>query len=169
MEMDREFANKGVAGAGLGLGIAGTALGLLNGGIPGLLGGKTNTGNDMALAAMMSNCAMNARGGGCSEDHLVDRYSLAQEQRISELQSQLALRDANIYQDQKTLELYRYIDGKLEGINAQLCQQAVINAQLTANIACMQGQIAALNGLTKTVIPITNVCPQPAVATTTAA
>lgn len=27
-----EFASKGVAGAGLGLGIAGTALGLLNGG-----------------------------------------------------------------------------------------------------------------------------------------
>ena len=168
MEMDREFANKGVAGAGLGLGIAGTALGLLNGGIPGLLGGKASTGNDMALAAMMSNCAMGARTG-CSEDHLVDRYSLAQEQRISELQSQLALRDSNLYQDQKTLELYKYIDGKIEGINAQLCSQAVINAQLTANISCMQGQIAVLNGLTKTVIPITNVCPQPAVATTTTA
>lgn len=28
----KEFASKGVAGAGLGLGIAGTALGLLNGG-----------------------------------------------------------------------------------------------------------------------------------------
>ena len=34
-----EFASKGVAGAGLGLGIAGTALGLLNGGGNGLLGG----------------------------------------------------------------------------------------------------------------------------------
>lgn len=33
------FASKGVAGSGLGLGIAGTALGLLNNGGNGLLGG----------------------------------------------------------------------------------------------------------------------------------
>lgn len=39
VEVEKDFASKGVAGAGLGLGIAGTALGLLNGGIPGLLGG----------------------------------------------------------------------------------------------------------------------------------
>lgn len=143
MEMERnDFANKGVAGAGLGLGIAGTALGLLNGGIPGLLGGR------------MGGC-------GCSEDHLVDRYTMSLEQKISEQNSMLALRDANLYQDQKTLELYRYIDGKIEGINAQLCQQAVINAQLMATNNCMQGQIAVLNGLTKTVIPITSVCPEP--------
>ena len=34
-----EFASKGVAGAGLGLGIAGTALGVLNGGLGNILGG----------------------------------------------------------------------------------------------------------------------------------
>lgn len=100
-------------------------------------------------------------GCGCSEDHLVDRYTMSLEQKISEQNSMLALRDANLYQDQKTLELYRYIDGKIEGINSQLCQQAVINSQLMANISCMQGQIAVLNGLTKTVIPITSVCPEP--------
>ena len=32
-----EFASKGVAGSGLGLGIAGTALGLLNGGLGNVL------------------------------------------------------------------------------------------------------------------------------------
>ena len=32
-----EFASKGVAGSGLGLGIAGTALGVLNGGLGNLL------------------------------------------------------------------------------------------------------------------------------------
>ena len=36
--MDMNFASKGVAGAGLGLGIAGTALGVLNGGGGGILG-----------------------------------------------------------------------------------------------------------------------------------
>lgn len=40
-----EFASKGVAGAGLGLGIAGTALGLLNNNGNGLLGGLFGCGN----------------------------------------------------------------------------------------------------------------------------
>ena len=39
VEVEKDYARKGTAGAGLGLGIAGTALGLLNGGIPNLLGG----------------------------------------------------------------------------------------------------------------------------------
>lgn len=40
-----EFASKGVAGAGLGLGIAGTALGLLNGNGNGILGGLFGCNN----------------------------------------------------------------------------------------------------------------------------
>lgn len=39
-----EFASKGVAGTGLGLGIAGTALGVLAGGGNGLLGGLFGNG-----------------------------------------------------------------------------------------------------------------------------
>ena len=133
-----EYASKGVAGSGLGLGIAGTALGLLNGGLNGVLGN--------------GNC-------GCSENHMVNRYELAQESRISKLESEIALRDANIYNDQKLLELYKYIDGKLEGVNATLATQAVYNATQTATINCMQGQIAQLFGLTKLVVPNTSVCP----------
>lgn len=41
-----EFASKGVAGTGLGLGIAGTALGLLNGNGNGVLGGLLGGGNN---------------------------------------------------------------------------------------------------------------------------
>lgn len=40
-----EFASKGVAGTGLGLGIAGTALSLLNNGNGGVLGGLLGGGN----------------------------------------------------------------------------------------------------------------------------
>lgn len=133
-----EYASKGVAGSGLGLGIAGTALGLLNGGLGGILGN--------------GNC-------GCSENHMVNRYELAQESRISKLESEIALRDANIYNDQKILELYKYIDGKLEGVNATLATQAVYNATQTATINCMQNQIAQLFGLTKLVVPNASVCP----------
>jgi hypothetical protein len=133
-----EYASKGVAGSGLGLGIAGTALGLLNGGLNGILGG--------------GNC-------GCSENHMINRYELAQESRISKLESEIALRDANIYNDQKMLELYKYVDGKFEAVNATLATQAVYNATQTATINCMQGQIAQLMGLTKLVVPNTSVCP----------
>ena len=139
-----EYASKGVGTAGLTTGIIGTALGVLNGGGLNILGGMANGGN----------C-------GCSENMMVNRYELAQEQKISDLQSQIALRDANIYQDAKTLELYKYVDGKFAGIEAQLCQQAVVNAQISANIGCMQQSISALQGLTKTIVPIDNVCPQP--------
>ena len=137
-----EFASKGVAGSGLGLGIAGTALGVMNGGIlPNLFG--------------------NGRANGCcsSEDMHVSRYELAQEAKIADLQSQIALRDANTYNDQKLLEVYKYFDGKLEGVNQRLCDQAVWNATQTATIGCIAQQVAALQGLTKLVVPNTSVCP----------
>ena len=56
---------------------------------------------------------------------------------------------------------HKYEDGKFGGIEAQICQQNVINGQITANLSCMQANIATLMGLTKTVIPITSVCPEP--------
>lgn len=141
-----EFASKGIAGAGLGTGIAGLTLGVLNGGLGNLLGGSCNTWN-------------NAHNCGCSENNIVNRYELAQENKIANLESQIALRDANIYNDQKILELYKYIDGKLEGVNATLATQAVFNATQTATINCIQGQVAQLYGLTKLVVPNTSVCP----------
>ena len=70
----------------------------------------------------------------------------------------LELRSENaVYQ--KMLELYKYIDGKLECVNNALAGQAVWNATQTATINCMQGQIAQLFGLTKLVVPNTSVCP----------
>lgn len=144
-----EFASKGVAGTGLGLGIAGTALGLLNG----------SNGNGILSGLWGNNC-------NCSENCNVNRYELAQEQKIATLESQIALRDANIYNDSKMLELYKYVDGKFAVMNDKWTDQAVYNATNTATISCMASQIAQLQALTKIVIPITNVCPQPAVATT---
>ena len=137
-----EFASKGVAGSGLGLGIAGTALGVLNGGLGNLFGGW----------------GWNNAGAACSENMAVNRYELGQETKIAELQAQIALRDANVYNDQKLLEVYKYFDGKIEGINQRLCEQAVWNATQTGTITCMAQQIAQLQGLTKLVVPNTSVC-----------
>lgn len=140
MEYENKYASKGVAGTGLGLGIAGTALGLLAGN-----GGLNLLGN---------NC-------GSGDNVYVNRYEATQNARIAELETEVKLRDSNIYTDNKILALYQYVDGKIQGIEGQICQQNVLNAQVTANIACMQGAINTLQGLTKTIIPIDNVCPAP--------
>lgn len=137
-----EYASKGVAGSGLGLGIAGTALGILNGGLGNLFTGLT------------PNC-------GCSEDHWVNRYEAGQSARIAELETEVKLRDANTYTLSEMGKLRDYVDHRFSGVEAQLCNQAVMNSQITANISCMQGNIATLMGLTKTIVPITNVCPEP--------
>ena len=135
-----EYASKGVAGAGLGLGIAGTALGLLGGNVlPGLFGGNY--------------------GMACSENMPVNRYELDQQKRISDLEAQVALRDASIYTDGKLNALRDYVDGKFAVVNDKLCAQAVHNATSDSVLGCMQGQIAQLYSLTKLVVPNTSVCP----------
>ena len=144
VEVEKDYASKGVAGAGLGLGIAGTALGLLNGGAGNILGGWGNNW-----------------GNGCNGQVYVNRYEADQAARIAELETEVKLRDANTYTLSEMNRMRNYVDGKFDAINAQLCQQAVVNAQVTANISCMQNTLNTLSGLTKTVIPIGNVCPEP--------
>ena len=137
-----EFASRGVAGSGLGLGIAGTALGVLNGGLGNLLGGWNN------------NCV-------CSENQVVTRYELGLQNQIASKDGHIALLESNIYTDQKLNDLRNYIDAKVGVVEGAVNAQAVYNATNTATIGCIQGQIAQLQSLTKCVIPITSVCPEP--------
>ena len=138
-----EYASNGKGNLGVTLGAIGTGLSALNGGIGNLLGG----------------CG--PRNGGDGEGHVVTRYEAGQAARIAELETEVKLRDANAYTDKKMLDLYQYVDGRLRGVEGQISQQAVVNAQITANISCMQGQINELAAMTKTVIPINNICPEP--------
>lgn len=133
-----EFASKGVAGTALGLGAGALSVELLRGGLGGLFGGQAN----------------------CHENTPVNRYEAAQSARIAELETEVKLRDANTYTDQKLLEVYRHFDHKIERVERQLCDQAVWNATQTGTISCMAQQIAALNGLTKLVIPGASICPE---------
>lgn len=139
-----EYASKGVAGAGLGLGIAGTALGLLNGGWGNLLG-------------------MNGCGGCCSESTPVNRYELNLVQEIAAKDAHIGLLEADKYTDQKIVEAYKDLQAQITAIKdnqtAINTQQAVYNGTNTATISCMQQQIAALQSLTKLVVPNTSVCP----------
>lgn len=148
IEVEKDYASKGVAGAGLGLGIAGTALGLLGGNLGGILGGWGN------------NCG-NPYMGACSDNLPVNRYEATQNARIAELETEVKLRDANFYTLSEMGKFRDYVDRRFECIEGKVNTQAVINAQVTANLSCMQGQIATLMGLTKTVIPIGSICPEP--------
>lgn len=141
MEYENHAASKGVAGTGLGLGIAGTALGLMAGGLngTGLFGNNRN----------------------CDGDHLVNRYEFGLQQELAEKNSKIGLLESNIYTDSKIADVYEKLNTKIGVLEGQIAGQAVINAQITANISCMQNAINTLNGLTKTVIPIGNVCPAP--------
>lgn len=141
-----EFASKGVAGTGLGLGIAGTALGLLAGGLNGI----------SPLTA----------ANACSEDHLVNRYELEQQETIAKLQSDIALRDANTYNDQKMLEMYKYLDSQLKDIrstqNDKWTSQAVINCQVSSGLDVLNSQTTSLantlSSITKTAVPTSAIC-----------
>ena len=74
------------------------------------------------------------RSGNCC-DVPVTRYEMAMEQQLAAKDSRIALLEANTYQDQKTLELYRYIDGKLNEIQANLAAQAVTNTSFNSALA----------------------------------
>jgi hypothetical protein len=147
-EYENRYASKGVAGAGLGLGIAGTALGVLNGGLGNVFGGWNG------------NC-------NCNENMVVNRYEAQQQARIAELETEVKLRDANTFTMGEMGKLRDYVDSKFASVEREICDQRVYNATNNATIGCISQQVAQLMALTKVVIPIANICPQPAVATTT--
>lgn len=140
VEVEKDYASKGVAGAGLGLGIAGTALGLLNGGAGNILGGLGN------------NCA-------CSENAVVNRYELAMQRDLTNKDMEIAYLKSRDAAKSDSIELYRYVDGKFAAVERELADQRTFNATQIGTISCIQGQIAQLYGLTKLVVPNSSVCP----------
>lgn len=155
MEYENKYASKGVAGTGLGLGIAGTAIGLLN-----------SNGNGLGGILGCGNCNRPA----------YTRYDAEKDARIAELETEVKLRDANTYTLGEVGKLRDYMENRLGVIEHELCDQRTYNAVNTATISCIQGQVATLLGLTKTVIPNGSICPgwgnvtvTPAAAPTTGA
>ena len=142
-----EIPSKGAVGAALGTGIAGLALGVLNGGIPNVLGGWGGyNGNNWGA-------------GVCHENMPINRYEAAQSARIAELETEVKLRDANTYTLGEMNKMRDYVDRKFDKIDCAINQQAVYNATNTAALNCMNGQIAQLMGLTKLVVPNGSICP----------
>ena len=150
MEVEKDYASKGVAGAGLGTGIAGLALGVMNaaGGLGALsLGNRNAVPTAPVMPAMPY--GVGCGWGGCSENMPVSRYELDREQQLAAKDSEIALLKANTYNDQKSLEMYAYIDGQLKDIRKTLCDQAVHNqrtedssALVRQDVECVRSELS---------------------------
>ena len=148
-----EYASKGLAGTALGFGIGGAALGLANGGLGNLLGGlnqnKRSEAADIAAAVTpaMTVAAMLAarqQEPTCSENMPVTRYELDREQQLSAKDAEIAMLKANTYNDQKSLEMYAYIDGQLKDIRKSICDQAVHNQRTEDSFVLARQDIASV-------------------------
>lgn len=156
-----EYASKGVAGTGLGLGIAGTALSLLNnnGGLNNILGSGNHQMEKIdELQAKIAE--MNAEKYANNVAKEVYIQSKIDNDKINSKFEVLAQEIANIRVRDAQLR------GEINTNNAQLQGEINTVAQtanngisiLNANIQCLQNTVA---GITKTVVPINAVCPQP--------
>lgn len=123
--------------------IAGTALGILNG-----------TGG---LGNILGGCGTN----GCSDNIAVNRYEMAQQKELFNKDMEIAYLKGREAARADSLELHQYVDGRFREVEAQLAGQAVVNAQTSSLLSCMQQTINTLSSLTKTVVPISSVCPEP--------
>lgn len=83
----------------------------------------------------------------------------AKDAQIAKLETQVMLRDANIYTDQKLADVFERLSGRINCVEGQLGEQRAYNAANNATLGCIQSQVAQLFGLTKLVVPNTSVCP----------
>lgn len=136
-----EFASKGVAGSGLGLGIAGTALGLLNGNGNGLLGGLF--------------------GGNCGGMQVL----------VSEQAGQIARLSAEKYADGVGISTYREalsaMDKRFDENRARIGNLEKVVAESAVREEVLRGEIrnlyTYLNGHFvpgKLVMPADAICPE---------
>lgn len=91
-----------------------------------------------AFAGLNANNLLGGLFGGnrCNSpaDMPVTRYEMAMQNELAAKDSKIALLEANTYQDQKSLELYKYVDAKFNSINEVLAAQAVRNQAINDSI-----------------------------------
>lgn len=149
---------------GQGQGNTNTVLGAL--GAASFLG--LNAGNVLGGCANRGAWGWNAEGV-CSDNMPVSRYELNMVEQLNAKDSEIALLKADKYTDQKIVEAYKDLQGQIKELAGEVrsnkdaqtavnMQQAVYNGTNTATLQCMQNSIAALQAITKTYIPSSNVC-----------
>lgn len=145
-----EFASKGVAGAGLGTGIAGLTLGVLN---SGLLGGGYNYG----AAPVAANAAMYAG------DHFVSEKEMHYIDKLNEERMKNAILTSEQNTEIKIADVYERLAKKINDNQREQDEinrnQAVYNGVNTTIVNDLKGQIRILQSLTKVIIPNESVVP----------
>lgn len=130
--------------AALTTGIIGTGLGLLNGN-GGVLG--------------------NVLGGGAACNNYVTKDALDMAMQLAEKDSQIALLKSEQNTEVKIADVYEKIMTRVNADKALQTEintaQAVYNGTNSAALQAMQNSIAVLQGMTKVIIPATNICPEP--------
>lgn len=164
-----EFASKGVAGAGLGLGIAGTALGLLNNGglnLGGILGG--NTAGGVALGVMAEKDAKIAEltaekyaDGVGKEVYAQSRNeNAALRTEMYAYIKPLADEAANNRVQVARLEEQMHCMEKTRSLEKQLLESQIncVASNAAQGIAALQ---AVVGKITNTIVPASAICPAP--------
>lgn len=107
----------------------------------------------------------NLLGGNIAGKQYVTKDELDYVQTISSKDSEIALLKSEQNTEIKIADVYERVMTRVNAneraqsdVNAA---QAVYNATANSAIAVLQNQVGVLNGLTKTVVPIGNVCPAP--------
>ena len=173
-----EFASKGVAGTGLGLGIAGTALGVLagsNGGNGGLLGGLFGNGCADKVSALMSENAM-LKAENYSDKVAKDVYgqSLTDNRRLRDEMyafiKPLSDEAASNRERVAVLEAQQAKNGEIADLREKLVRSELgaridsVAQTCGCGIAQLNNAVAAINNtlgqITHTVIPRTAICPE---------
>ena len=138
-------ASAGVGGAGLGLGIAGTALGLLNGNggniLGGLFGGASNCNSLMSELAREKAERFAEKTGAEIYNAMFSQYK------------ELAQATTNIDKRVSALEVAGPLREQLVNQRIDCCCNS-----MNAGLAALQATVA---NITKTIVPITSVCPEP--------
>lgn len=178
-----EYASKGVAGAGLGLGIAGTALGLLNGGmlnlggLGGVLGGGSAAGTALGVLAEKDAKIAKLEAENYSDKVAKETYAQsladnrATEARINTLlgpvaqaiaanEKEIAVLKAEQAKDKEIIQLKIdncccQMSGKIDAV----AQAATCGIQ--QNSAALAALQALVGKITNTVVPLDAICPAP--------
>lgn len=178
-----EYASKGVAGAGLGLGIAGTALGLLNGGmlnlggLGGVLGGGSAAGTALGVLAEKDAKIAKLEAENYSDKVAKETYAQsladnrATEARINTLlgpvaqaiaanEKEIAVLKAEQAKDKEIMQLKIdncccQMSGKIDAV----AQAATCGIQ--QNSAALAALQALVGKITNTVVPLDAICPAP--------
>lgn len=146
MEMENRYASNAKGNTGVALGASALGVGLLNGGLGNILGGGWNANQS-------------------GDSAFINRYEAGMQAKISELETEVKLRDANAYTLGEVGKLRDYMEHRFDRVEHEICDQKVFNATQIGTLSCIQNQVAQLYGITDhitdRIIPIEKVCPQP--------